>query len=80
MPLGATAPTGAVVLDCGDDFACLLGSSKGHKDLVEDDVIEDGKSGVSEELRKKARLVAIALDEFAQPGTAERTHGGPQFD
>ena len=65
LPLRSSTPARAFALDRGNDFASLIGSSERHEDLVENDVIEDRKSGVCEKLREEKCLAAIALDEFS---------------
>jgi hypothetical protein len=60
-----------------DDPSRVIVTAEGNQNLVQDHVIQDGKTGSTETIRKQLRLKTVSLDQFRQPTAPQRADRSP---
>ena len=64
LPDSASAPACPILLNGSDGCQSLLGHTKRHEHLIENNLVEDFEAGGAEPVAEAAGLPAIALDHF----------------
>src|SRR5580700_10056965 len=80
LPDRTAAPAGPICLDPVNHALSLLGTAKRHQNLVQDDLVQYRETSGSQPFSKGSGLTAVALDQFPQPVSTQRSEGRPQFD
>ena len=68
MPSGPATPTLAGMLNRGYDPVRSVVIPEGNDDLIQDDLIEDFGTAVTQSIREPLRLAAISVHQVRQAG------------
>ena len=68
------------MLNRGYDPVCSVVIPEGNDDLIQDDLIEDFDTPLTQPIREPLRLAAISVHQISQSGAPERFKCRPDFN
>ena len=80
LPAGSAAPAVARFLERCDHSPCALVVAERDNDLVQDDIVQDFDASQRELVREPAGLIAVTVDQFGEPASAELPQRRPDID